>query len=357
MRRALITGSSGLVGSECVRFLCENNFKVFGVDRGLRHLFAGAEGSTAAERLKLDAEFAGFLPIEIDIRDQSALAHVFRYHGPFDLIIHAAGQPVHDWATEHTVEDFHINAVGTVNMLECCRRMSPGAVFIQLSTSKVYGSHLAALPLVEQETRYDLPAGHPLYAGITEAMGIDQCTRSMFGASKAAADIVAQEYGRYLGLKVAVFRPVTIAGPAHRGTAAHGYLSHLVNSLLSGTEYVINGFKGKQVRDNIHVSDLVAACWQVYLDPAHTYGEVYNIGAGRESCNSILEAISFVEDLTGTTGRVRYQEQTRQADWRWCIFDTGRFRGRYPGWAPSYDNERLLKDMCATWTPQGDRHE
>jgi CDP-paratose 2-epimerase len=340
-----------------VRFLCENGFKVFGVDCGLRQVFAGAGASTGPERLKLDAELVGFLPLEVDIRGLASLEHVFCYYGPFDLIIHAAGQPVHDWATEHTIDDFHINAVGTVNLLECCRRLSPGAVFIHISTSKVYGSRLDALPLVELATRYDLSEGHPLYAGVTEGMGIDQCTRSMFGASKAAADIVAQEYGRYLGLKVAVFRPVTITGPAHRGTAAHGYLSHLVNSLLGGTEYVINGFKGKQLRDNIHVSDLVAAFWQVYLDPAHTYGEVYNIGAGRESCNSILEAISFVQEFTGKAGNVRYREQTRQADWRWCVFDTGRFRGNYPGWAPSYSNERLLKDLCASWTPQGDRHE
>ncbi len=352
MQRALVTGSSGLVGSGSVRFLCEKGFKVFGIDRDLRQRFAGPDASTDGERHKLDEQLPSFFPLSADIRDLGRMQEIFRYYGPFDLVIHAAGQPVHDWATEHTVEDFHINAVGTLNVLETCRSLSPDAVIIHLSTSKVYGSKLESLPLVELETRYDLPAHHPLYAGIDESLGIDRCTRSMFGASKAAADVIAQEYGRYLGLKIAVFRPVTITGSSHRGTAAHGFLSHLVNCLRSGNEYVINGFKGKQLRDNIHVDDLVAAFWQVYLDPEHTYGEVYNIGAGRQSCSSIVEAIAFVERWVQRSATVRYTEQARQADWRWCLFDARLFQSRYPAWIPTYDSDRLLKELCAQWAPR-----
>jgi CDP-paratose 2-epimerase len=213
---------------------------------------------------------------------------------------------------------------------------------------------VSVLPVIELSTRYDLPAAHPFYEGIDESMSIDQSTHSIFGVSKAASDLMAQEYGRQFGLKVAVFRPVTITGPAHRGSKLHGYLSHLVKCLVTGEEYVINGFKGKQVRDNIHVSDLISAFYKVYLNPKDCFGEVYNIGAGRFSHNSIVEAIEKVESIVGRKGNVRYSDIPRHSDWKWCIFSTEKFRRANPGWRPLYDNDKLLNELCSAWQRRRD---
>lgn len=349
MRRALITGSSGLVGGELVRLLCGRGFKVFGLDNNQRHKFAGEGASTEIHRHGLDHALSSFLPLPVDVTDADEVEAAFRYYGPFDLVVHSAGQPAHEWATRFPLDDFKVNALGTLVMLEMFRRWCPEAVFIQLSSSRVYGSHIAELPLRELETRFDLPEDHPYYHGVDETIGLDQATRSLFGVSKASGDLAAQEYGRYFGLKVAVVRPVTVTGPTHQASASHGYLAHLVRCLVTGEEYVINGFNGKQVRDNLHVSDLAEALWHIYRDPRHTYGEVYNLGAGRASHNSILEVIDQVSAVTGRVPNVQYADTPRRADWRWCVFDTAKFRARYPDWTLTYDNDRLVGELCRHW--------
>lgn len=347
MKRLLCTGSSGLVGSEAVLFFHKQGYKVFGIDNDQRGKMFGEGGSTnkIGEALK---KLPNFFSYEVDIRSLKEVSELFKAIGPFDVIIHAAAQPAHEYSTDHALEDFSINAFGTVNVLEAYRQHSPEAIFIHVSSSKVYGDSVNELPLKELDTRYDLPKKHESYKGVDESMRLDGNLHSLFGASKACADIMAKEYGTYFNLPISIFRPVCITGPAHRGVEIHGYLSYLVKCVATGTEYTINGYKGKQVRDNIHSNDLVSAFWEVVQKPPAP-GTAYNIGGGRESNNSILEAIAQAEKITGKKAKTKYSDTSRRGDHIWCIYSSEKFRKDYPNWKINHNNDDIMKQLCDTW--------
>lgn len=346
IKKALVTGSSGLVGSESVKFLAEKGFKIYGIDNDMRGKMYGSNASTDVERKKLDENLHNFFHIQADIRIPEQMNHIFQTYGPFDIIIHAAAQPAHEWSTNNALEDFMINAYGTVVLLEAYRHFSPKAKFIHVSSSKVYGDSVNDLPLQEFETRLDLPKDHPKWQGEDESMRLDANLHSLFGASKASGDIMAKEYATYFNLPITIFRPVCISGPAHKGAKLHGYLAYLVKCVATGEKYVINGYKGKQVRDNIHSYDLVNAFWHVYMDPNPIPGEAYNIGAGRDSNNSIIEAIQQAEKILGKKANVEYSETNRRGDHKWCIYSAEKFKNRYPEWKIKYNNDLLMNELC-----------
>lgn len=348
--KVLITGSSGLVGSECSKFFCEKGFDVFGIDNNLRSYLFGSDASTDNEGRLLKKNYRNFHLIQKDIRDKEAIRKVYINYGPFDYIIHTAAQPAHDWSIDHALEDWEINSMGTMIMLENFRQYSYDSVFIQVSTSKVYDDNVNNLPLLEKKTRWDLPYSHKYYKGVDESMSIETCIHSLFGVSKTSGDLAAQEYGRYFKLKTAVFRPVCITGSAHKGARLHGYLSYLVKCIAQGEKYVINGYKGKQVRDNIHAYDLVTAFWEVCKNPQYSYGEVYNIGAGRLSNNSIIEAVAQTEKILNIKAKIEYSKNNRIGDHMWCIFNSEKFQKRYPKWKITYDNDRIMNELCETWS-------
>jgi CDP-paratose 2-epimerase len=344
VKTAIVTGSSGLIGSEAVRRLEREGFCVVGIDNDMRARFFGAEASTVPVRDQLLRDLKHFTHKEIDIRDAKALVELFHENAPqLELVVHAAAQPSHDWAASDPETDFSINATGTLNLLEATRRHAPEATFVFLSTNKVYGDRPNTLPLVEQERRFELPADHRYARGIDESMSLDQCTHSLFGVSKASADLMVQEYGRYFHMKTACFRGGCLTGPAHAGTELHGFLSYLMRCALTGAPYTVYGYKGKQVRDNIHSHDLVAALLAFHAAPR--VGEVYNIGGGRGNDCSILEAIDLCEELTGRKLEWTYQEQNRVGDHIWWITDTSRFASHYPGWQQEYDLRRTLAEI------------
>jgi len=346
MRIALVTGSSGLVGSETVKFLCEKGWIVYGVDNDTRAYLFGPEASTKSTKEELIKKYPTFTPLHNDLRNIEEVEAIFTHHGPFNLIVHCAAQPAHEWSTNHALEDFQFNAQVTVNILETYRQLSPKAKFIQVSSSKVYGDSVNTLPLKEYKTRFDLPKNHKYYQGVDEDFGkLDGNLHSLFGASKACGDIMAQEYGKYFHLPIAIFRPVCITGPAHKGAKLHGYLAYLVKCIAEGIPYTINGYKGKQVRDNIHSYDLITAFYEFYKKPSG-YGIAYNIGAGRESNNSILEAIKQTEKLLGKKAKVKYSNKTRRGDHLWCIYSSSKFKKDYPNWKITYNNDRLMEDLC-----------
>jgi len=347
IKRALITGSSGLVGSETVRFLLrQSGWKVYGVDNNMRGKMFGQEASTLPELEKLVQEFPStFIPVEADIRLPEQMTKIFKDYGPFDFIVHCAAQPAHEWSTNNSITDFQINAYGTMVVLECYRQYSPEAVFIQVSSSKVYGDSVNELPLVEYDTRFDLPEDHPMYEGVGEEMRLEGNLHSLFGASKACGDIMAKEYGTYFKLPITIFRPVCITGPAHKGAAIHGYLAYLVKCVAKGIKYTVNGYKGKQVRDNIHSFDLVSAFWEVFKKTPEP-GTAYNIGSGRLSNNSILEALSQSEAILGKKALYEISPTTRRGDHIWCIYSAKKFRADYPDWKVTYDNNRLMEELC-----------
>lgn len=349
MKRALVTGAHGLVGSETVKFLCEKGWRVYGIDNDTRAYLFGPEASTKPIGDELTEKYNNYFPIIGEIRNQKEMENIFDFGGPFDLIVHAAAQPAHEWSTDHAVEDFQINALGTVIMLEAFRQKSPDAVFIQVSSSKVHGDHVNQLPLEELPTRFDLPKDHPKYEGMDEDLLVDGNLHSLFGASKACGDIMAQEYGKYFNLKVAIFRPVCITGSAHKGAKLHGYLAYLVKCIAEGIPYTINGYGGKQVRDNIHAYDLITAFWEVYKDPSGSYGEAYNIGGGRQSNNSMTEAIVQAESILGKKGNIGYSDQNRRGDHKWCIYSSAKFKQKYPNWQITYDNNRIMEDLCSVY--------
>lgn len=347
MNKALITGSAGLLGSESVRFLSERRWNVYGIDNNTRAYLFGDEASTDKVRQNLKESYRNYSHFSIDLREKCLVDEIFKLHGPFNLIIHAAAQPAHEWSTNHALEDFELNAKATLILLESYRQLSPQAVFIQVSSSKVYGDSVNHLPLIEYATRYDLPKGHPKWDGEDELMRLDGNLHSLFGASKACADIMAREYGTYFQLPINIFRPVCITGPTQQGVSLHGYLAYLVKCVAKGIEYTINGFKGKQVRDNIHAFDLVNAFYQVYEHRERLIpGEAYNIGGGRKSNNSILEAIELAEKFMGVKANVKYSEFTRRGDHKWCIYSANKFKQKYPEWSISYDNQRIIKELC-----------
>jgi len=343
MKKVLVTGSGGLIGSEAVRFFCKNDFEVVGIDNDMRAKFFGEEASTSWNVGLLKKEFPDYKHISIDIRDEKEAGELFGKNR-FDLIIHCAAQPSHDWAAKEPVTDFTVNANGTMNMLENFRKHCPEAVFIFTSTNKVYGDTPNRLPIIELEKRYELPKDHPFYNGIDESMSIDNSTHSLFGVSKAAADLLVQEYGKYFHLKTAVFRGGCLTGPMHSSTQLHGFLAYLAKCIKTGKKYTIFGYKGKQVRDNIHSADLINAFYSVFKKPR--MGEVYNIGGARHSNISMLEAIEAIENLTGKKAITEYVDTNRIGDHIWYISDVGKFKRHYPDWDFKYDSERILKDIC-----------
>ncbi|NUB05026.1 NAD-dependent epimerase/dehydratase family protein [Azospirillum sp. Vi22] len=347
MSVVIVTGSAGLIGAEAVRFFAEKGFDIVGVDNDMRRYFFGDEASTAWSRERLEKRHPSYSHVTADIRDQDAIDALFaRYGSSIALVIHTAAQPSHDWAAREPFTDFSVNANGTLNLLEAARRHCPDAPFIFTSTNKVYGDTPNALPLVELETRWELDPFHPWAAhGIPEAMSIDQTKHSLFGASKVAADVMVQEYGRYFGMKTACFRGGCLTGPGHSGAQLHGFLAYLVKCAVTGTPYRVFGYKGKQVRDNIHSFDLVNAFWHVFQKPRSA--EVYNIGGGRHSNCSMAEAITKAEQLTGRPMTWSYDETNRIGDHIWWISDIRRFQEHYPDWSLTRDIDGILAEMHA----------
>jgi CDP-paratose 2-epimerase len=345
LKKVLVTGSAGLIGSESVKFFAKKSFFVVGIDNDMRKYFFGDEASTDWNRKKLEGELTkNYEHHAIDIRNAEAIATVFKKH-KFDLIIHTAAQPSHDWAAKEPLTDFTINANGTLVLLEAMRKYCPEAVFIFTSTNKVYGDTPNTLPLVELEKRWELPEGHQFYRGIDETMSIDNTKHSIFGASKVAADVLVQEYGKYFGFKTAVFRGGCLTGPSHSGAELHGFLAYLIKCIATGRKYTIFGYKGKQVRDNIHSNDLVNAFFQVYQQPRS--GEVYNIGGSRQSNISMLEAIEKIEKLLDRQANYELSDQNRIGDHIWYVSDVSKFKKHYPNWDFQYDSDAILEEMCS----------
>lgn len=344
MSIVIVTGSAGLIGSETVRFFCEKKFDVIGIDNNMRKFFFGENSSTDWMRQELEKKYRNYRHHGIDIRDAVAMGALFKKYGKdISLVVHTAAQPSHDWAANDPACDFSVNAAGTLNMIEACRRFSPEAVFIFTSTNKVYGDNPNTLPLVELETRYEIEEGHRWRGGIDETMSIDQTTHSVFGASKVAADVLVQEYGRYFGIKTACFRGGCLTGPGHSGTKLHGFMSYLVRCAIIGKKYEIYGYKGKQVRDNIHSKDLISAFYQVYLNPRP--GEVYNIGGGRQCNTSVIEAIELCRKVTGKSLDYEYVDRSRTGDHIWWISSMDKFKSHYPDWRLNYDNETIVREI------------
>lgn len=345
MKVALITGAAGLIGSESVRFFHDQGFQVVGIDNDMRRYFFGEEGSTKGNLKELQNECPHFINHAQDIRDAEAVFRIFSEYGrDIAVIIHNAAQPSHDWAAREPQTDFGINAVGTVNLLEAARRHCPQAVFIFASTNKVYGDQPNRLPLMELETRWELDARHPYFKnGIDEGMSLDQCTHSVFGASKVAADIMVQEYGRYFGMKTGVFRCGCLTGPRHAAAELHGYLTYLMKCAILGREYQIFGYNGKQVRDNIHAYDLVNGFYHFYQNPRP--GEVYNMGGSRFSHCSMMESIRLCEEIVGHKMKTAYVEKNRVGDHIWWVSDIAKFSGQYPGWALTRTTEDILREI------------
>ncbi|HBB37186.1 MAG: CDP-tyvelose epimerase, CDP-paratose 2-epimerase [Candidatus Moranbacteria bacterium GW2011_GWC1_45_18] len=342
-KRVLITGSGGLIGSESVRFFAEKEFLVVGIDNDMRSYFFGEEASTKWNNNLLKEKYSNFIPIDLDIRNEKTIEKIFE-EIKFDLIIHTAAQPSHDWAAKEPITDFTVNANGTLNLLEAFRKHCPEAVFIFTSTNKVYGDKPNELPLVELEKRWEIEKGHPYWNGIDEFMSIDQSKHSVFGASKVAADIMVQEYGRYFGLKTGTFRGGCLTGPQHSGAQLHGFLAYLAKCVATGQKYTIFGYKGKQVRDNIHSFDLVNMFWHFYQNPRQ--GEVYNAGGARHSNISMLEAIEKLENILGKKAVTEYNETNRVGDHIWYISDVSKFKKHYPDWDFKYGIDDILKEIC-----------
>lgn len=336
MKVVFITGSAGLIGSEAVEFFQDKFDLVIGIDNDMRQDFFGENASTEWNRKNLEEKYSNYTHHDIDIRDKEAITNLFkRYSSDIDLIIHTAAQPSHDWAAKDPAKDFTVNANGTLNLLEATRNYSPEATFIFTSTNKVYGDNPNFLPLEEQDKRWEIAEAHPYYEkGIDENLSIDNTKHSLFGVSKVASDVLTQEYGRYFGLKTGIFRGGCLTGPKHSGTMMHGFLSYLVKCAINGDHYVIYGYKGKQVRDNIHSYDLVNMFWHFYHQPG--YGEVYNAGGSRHSNCSMLEAIDIIEEITGFRLNYSYSESNRIGDHIWWISDVSKFKAHYPEWDYKY---------------------
>ncbi len=336
MSVAIVTGAAGLIGSETVRVLSEKGLQVVGIDNDMRAAFFGPQASIRGNLATLRKEVPSYVHHTLDIRNAEGLRDLFRRYGEtISLVVHTAAQPSHDWAASDPFTDFSVNATGTLNLLEMTRNYCRNAVFIFCSTNKVYGDTPNALPLEEQETRWELAADHPWHAhGIDESMSIDTSRHSLFGVSKCSADLLVQEYGRYFEMKTACFRGGCLTGPAHTGAQLHGFLSYLCRCAVRDIPYTIFGYGGKQVRDNIHANDLVSAFWHFFQSPRS--GEVYNIGGGRQSNCSVIEAIRLCENLTGRAMTVNYDAQHRSGDHIWWISDTRRFSAHYPQWIRRY---------------------
>jgi CDP-paratose 2-epimerase len=338
---AVVTGSAGLIGSEAARHFVRAGLDVVGIDNDLRAYFFGPAASTAWNRTLLERELGGaYRHEEFDLRDAASVERLFAALGrSLALVVHCASQPSHDWAAREPLTDFEVNATATLHLLEATRRHAPEAVFVFLSTNKVYGDAPNALPLIEEERRWELPRNHPFHGGIPESLSIDQSLHSLFGVSKAAADLMVQEYGRYFGLRTACLRGGCLTGPGHSGAELHGFLAYLMRCAATGRRYRVYGYKGKQVRDNIHSGELVGAVDAFFRAPRA--GAVYNIGGGRTSNCSMLEAIELCQEITGRPLDWTYDDRARRGDHLWWISDTRRFRDDFPGW-------RVQRDVAAT---------
>jgi CDP-paratose 2-epimerase len=345
MNICIITGSSGLIGSEAVSFFTSRFDKIIGIDNNMRARFFGEDASTEWNTKRLSDSINNFEHNNIDIRDYEKLSKLFsKYGNDIKLIIHAAAQPSHDWAAKEPHTDFTVNANGTLNMLEATRLNCPEATFIFTSTNKVYGDTPNYLPLIEKEERWEIDEAHPYFKfGIDENMSIDHTKHSLFGASKVAADILVQEYGRYFGMNTGVFRGGCLTGPNHSGTQLHGFLSYLMKCAITGDKYTVFGYKGKQVRDNIHSWDLVNMFWHFHLNPKK--GEVYNAGGGRHSNCSMAEAIKMCEQITGKKMNYEYSENNRIGDHIWWISDVTKFQKHYPEWHWKYNINDILTQI------------
>ncbi len=341
----LITGSAGLIGSEAVEFFADKFDLIVGIDNNMRQEFFGQNASTLWNQKRLQEKIKNYIHHSIDIRDDKAVAKIFQeYTNDIKLIIHTAAQPSHDWAVNDPYTDFSVNANGTLVLLENARKYASKAVFIFTSTNKVYGDMPNSLPLIELETRWEIDTNHRYYKnGIDESMSIDQSKHSLFGASKVAADILVQEYGKYFDMPTAVFRGGCLTGPNHSGTKLHGFLSYLMKCAISGEHYTVFGYKGKQVRDNIHSYDLVNMFWNFYQSPR--CGEVYNAGGSRHSNCSMQEAISMCESIVGKKMNYTYSEENRIGDHIWWISDVSKFKAHYPQWDYRYDIEDILTQI------------
>jgi CDP-paratose 2-epimerase len=345
MSVALVTGSGGLIGSEAARHFAGLGLHVVGVDNDMRAEFFGAEASTQWNSQRLVDELgSSYEHHAIDIRDRAAVdALVKRLGYSLELVVHCAAQPSHDWAARDPFTDFDVNAGGTLALLEAVRHHAPAATFIFTSTNKVYGDTPNRLPLVELETRFEIEPGHEYEQGITETMSIDTSMHSLFGASKVAADVLVQEYGRYFGLRTACFRGGTLTGPQHSATELHGFLGYLMKCTMEGRPYTVFGYEGKQVRDAIHSADLVSAFEHVWRAPR--VAEVYNIGGGRHSHCSMREAIAICEQVTGRTLEWTYSDENRAGDHIWWVGSNARFESHYPEWSQAYDVPKIITEM------------
>ena len=353
MSTAVITGVGGLVGSAAARHFAALGLDIIGIDNDMRASFFGEAASTRpALRALLEELGARCQHHHVDVRDRAAIEELFRARGrDIALVIHAAGQPSHDWAARDPHTDFSINATGTLVMLEATRQFAPDAVFLFTSTNKVYGDSPNRLPLVEMESRWEIEPGHRFAEGIDETMTIDASLHSVFGASKVAADVMVQEYGRYFGLRSAVFRCGCLTGPVHAAAPLHGFLAWLARCAVEGTPYTVFGYQGKQVRDNLHADDLALAFEHAFRAPR--LGEVYNLGGSRFSHCSMREAIALCEQLTGRAMRWSYDASARVGDHQWYVTDIRKFQAHYPGFRPQRDLETTLREIIAALRERG----
>ena len=344
MSVVLITGSSGLIGSESVNFFSKKGFDVIGIDNNLRKFFFGKEGSTFWIKNKLLKQNKKFKSLSIDIRNYNSLEKVFKkYKKNISLIIHCAAQPSHDYGKNYPIIDFNVNATGTLNLLELTKKHCPNSPFIFMSTNKVYGDNPNKLNLIEKSKRWELNKNNKYFKGINENFSIDRCVHSFFGVSKTYADLIVQEYGKNVGLKTVSFRAGCITGPNHSGAKLHGFLSYLVKSCLIKKRYSLIGYKGKQVRDNLHSYDLVNCFWEYYKKPK--YGEIYNIGGGRFSNCSIIEALELVEKITKIKIKKNIVKKNRVGDHIWYISNIHKFKKDYPNWKQKYNTKKIIEEL------------
>lgn len=348
MKIAIVTGSGGLIGSETAKFLCKKGFEVLGIDNNYRSFFFGKDGDVSQTIKKLKKLYH-YKHFNHDIRNYKKISKIFiKYNKKIELIIHCAAQPSHDWAKINPILDYEINATATIQLLELFKQNCPKAVFIYTSTNKVYGDNPNKLPLIENKTRFNCNKKNKYSKnGIDENMSLDNTTHSLFGCSKLAADIYCQEFGKYFNLKVGIFRGGCLTGPAHAGAELHGFLSYLVKCQMNGKKYNINGYKGKQVRDNIHSEDLINAFWMFFKRPLK--GEVFNIGGGKENSISIIEASNKIYQLTGNKLKFSIKKKNRIGDHIWWISDTSKFRKFYPKWKIKNKIKEILLEMISLY--------
>ena len=344
MSIAIITGSSGLVGSEAVNFFCKKGFDVIGIDNNLRQLFFGKDGSTIWIKNRLKKRNKNFKSLNIDIRNYNQLEKIFKkFTKDISIIIHCAAQPSHDYGKNYPKLDFEVNASGTLNMLELTKIYCPNTTFIFMSTNKVYGDNPNKLKFTEKKLRWELSKKNIFYKGIDENFSIDNCTHSFFGVSKVYADLIVQEYGNNNGLKTVCFRAGCITGPNHSGAKLHGFLSYLVKSSIKLKKYNLIGYQGKQVRDNLHSHDLINCFWEFFKHPSK--GKIYNIGGGRYSNCSILEALGIVEKLLNIKIKKQYVKKPRIGDHIWYITNNNKFKKDYPNWKQVYNSKKIIEEL------------